>query len=98
MTNLTFNEAKEKNMERLEQFTPIVLRVHGENHPEMEEVNDLFEQIHEKIEATDSKPNLEEEFHELRKVTQNYEIPNDVCESYEAVYDMLAELDQAYHA
>lgn len=98
MTNLTFNEAKEKNIERLGQFTPIVLRVHGEHHPEMEEVNELFNQIHKKIKATDDKPNLEQEFNALRKVTQNYEIPNDVCESYEAVYNMLAELDQAYHA
>ena len=34
MTNLTFNEAKEKNLKRPDQLTPIVDRVHGKNHPE----------------------------------------------------------------
>lgn len=97
MSNLAFEEAKEKNMERLEQFTPIVLRVHGDNHPEMNEVNDLFNQLREKIKTADKHPDLEAEFHKLRDVTQNYEIPNDVCESYEAVYNMLEELDLAYH-
>jgi regulator of cell morphogenesis and NO signaling len=43
------------------------------------------------------KPELESEFAELRKITSNYTVPEDVCESYEAVYDMLAELDKAYH-
>ena len=34
----------------------------------------------------------------LREITDNYTVPGDVCESYEAVYNMLAELDKAYEA
>jgi len=34
----------------------------------------------------------------LRETTNNYTVPDDVCESYEAVYNMLSELDKAYHA
>ena len=41
-------------------------------------------------------PDLNEEFAQLREITNNYTVPEDVCESYEAVYKMLAELDQAY--
>lgn len=99
MANTTFTEAKERNFERLEQFTPIVDRVHGENHPEFHEVKDLWEAIYEKTQATDmEKPNLDKEFTQLRAITDNYTVPNDVCESYEAVYNMLEEVDKAYYA
>lgn len=94
MTHLEFNKVVEKNMERLTQFTPIVLRVHGEHHPEMEDVSNYFNQLAEKIEKDNL--NLEKEFNGLREVTNNYEIPTDVCESYAAVYEMLEELDEAY--
>ena len=43
-------------------------------------------------------PDLKEEFVKLREITDNYTVPGDVCESYEAVYNMLAELDKAYEA
>lgn len=94
---MTFSEAKEKNFERLEQFTPIVGRVHGENHPEFHEVKDLWNQIYVKTQETEN-PELETEFSKLREVTNNYEVPGDVCESYEAVYNMLEEVDTAYQA
>jgi len=99
MAHLTFNEVKEKHFERLEQFTPIVQRVHGDNHPEFHEVKRLWDHIHEKTQASNSeKPELGDEFKELRQMTDNYTVPGDVCESYEAVYNMLAEVDKAYQS
>lgn len=93
----TFNKVKEKHIEKLEQFVPIVDRVHGESHPEFHEVHRLFNVINEKIKkAGTEKPDLDKEFKELRKVTNNYTVPDDVCETYEAVYNMLEELDRAY--
>ena len=51
----------------------------------------------EKIEAGGSEmPSLSEEFKELRDITDNYTIPEGTCETFEAVYNMLSELDQAY--
>lgn len=41
---------------------------------------------------------LKDKFARLRDITGNYSVPEDVCESYEAVYKMLEELDIAYHA
>lgn len=94
-----FNEAREKNFERLEQFVPVVARVHGGSHPEFHDVKRLFDEINEKTKAADSsKPDLDKEFQELREVTDNYKVPGDVCESYEAVYKMLEEVDEAYKA
>lgn len=100
MTNkLTFNEAKKKHIKKLEQYVPIVERVHGGNHPEFHEVRKLFDQINKKIKETDlERPELNDEFAKLREITDNYTVPGDVCESYEAVYNMLAQLDKAYQA
>ena len=73
-------------------------RVHGENHPEFYDVRKLFDQIAQKIgNLSKDKPKLDGVFKELRKITDNYTVPEDVCESYQAVYEMLAELDRAYH-
>lgn len=100
MTNqIKFNQIKEENFSRLEQFVPIVARVHGGSHPEFHEVKEVFDSLAVKIKEADSaKPELTSEFTQLRKITSNYSVPEDVCESYEAVYIMLSELDQAYHA
>ena len=96
---LAFNEVKEKHFKTLVQYVPIVARVHGDNHPEFHEVHKLFELINKKTkEAGSEKPQLNEEFAKLREITNNYTVPADVCESYEAVYKMLAEVDKAYQA
>ena len=73
--------------------------MHGENHLEFREVRELWEQIYAKTEGVDTeKPELRAEFSRLRQVTDNYTVPGDVCESYEAVYNMLEEADAAYQA
>ena len=99
MNNLTYNEAKKKHFQTLKQYVPIVERVHGGSHPEFHTVRELFDVIMDKTkEAGSKKPELSEEFSRLREITDNYKVLGDVCESYEAVYNMLAELDNAYHA
>ena len=97
--NSTFNEVKKKTFQTLKQYVPIVARVHGDHHPEFHEVRKVVDTIMEKTkEAGTNKPTLNEEFTKLRELTDNYKVPADVCESYEAVYRMLAEIDNAYHA
>lgn len=100
MSNQTiFNETVKKLFTRLEQYVPIVDRVHGKNHPEFHEVHRLFDEISKKVKEAGSKiPELSEEFAKLREITNNYTVPDDVCESYEAVYSMLSEVDKAYQA
>jgi iron-sulfur cluster repair protein YtfE (RIC family) len=92
-----FNEVVEQYLGRLEQYVPVVARVHGGSHPEFHDVKRVFDEINVKIKnAGADKPDLDNEFRELRKITDNYTVPGDVCESYEAVYNMLAEVDKAY--
>lgn len=95
----TFSEVKETIIPTLEQYVPIVARVHGKNHPEFHEVHQIFTALIEKTKTADTeKPDLKEEFIKLRDISNNYTVPDDVCESYEAVYKMLGELDEAYQA
>ena len=100
MTEFTnYQEAKKNYLKTLKQYVPVVDRVHGEHHPEFHEVRKLFDAIMEKAkEVGSNKPELNKEFAKLREITDNYTVPGDVCESYEAVYSMLAEIDKAYHA
>lgn len=99
MTNTRFDEVRAEHMERLEQFTPIVERVHGGYHPEFYKVHQLFKRLNKKLEVKKvEQVDLSKEFKDLRTVTDNYTVPNDVCESYAAVYNMLEDLDQAYLA
>ncbi len=96
---LTFDEVIKRNFEKLQLFVPIVARVHGENHPEFHDVHKLFDEISAKIKnAAPEKPDLDSELKQLRKITNNYTVPDGVCESCEAVYSMLAEIDKAYQA
>lgn len=91
-----FDQLKTMYIKKLEQYVPIVAKVHGAHHPEFHKVHQLFEKIHEKVQEVSARPDLEEEFTELREVTRNYKVPDDVCETFEAVYKMLEELDKAY--
>ncbi|MFA5570149.1 MAG: hypothetical protein ACOX0W_05980 [Sphaerochaetaceae bacterium] len=94
---MTFNEAKKHYFKTLQQYVPIVSRVHGGAHPEFLEVHSVFKTMEEKMKgAGKNRVDLEGEFSSLRTITTNYTVPSDVCESYEAVYKMLEELDTAY--
>lgn len=92
-----FNKLKKTYIDRLDTYVPVVTRVHGESHPEFKEVEKVYNKINNKIVGSKGeKPNLTEEFKALRNITDNYKIPEDTCETYEAVYEMLKELDTAY--
>ncbi len=92
-----FNEVVKKVLPTLTQYVPVVDRVHGDHHPEFHEVRRLFNLLSKKVKEADTA-DLSFEFNQLRKTTNNFEIPNDVCETFEAVYTMLKELNDAYYA
>jgi len=80
-------------------YTTAITRAHGKNHSEVFDVREIYTEIQSKTkEAGSEKPMLDAEFTELREVTDNYEIPGDVCQTFAAVYNMLSKADQAYQA
>lgn len=90
-----FDKKMNASLKKLELFIPAVIRVHGTNHPEMNKVGKLFDDLKQKVANSDT-PELENIFSQLREITNNYEVPNDVCESYEAVYQTLESADKMY--
>lgn len=81
----------------LVQYVPVVDRVHGDHHPEFHDVRRLYDSIYQKTNHDFTmKPDLHEEFSQLQIITKDYAIPDDVCETYEAVYNMLEQLSIAY--
>lgn len=84
------------NLPLLVKYVPVVNKVHGPLHPEFLEVKETFDLVNQKINNNDFE--LNNEFIKLREITNNYLVPNDVCETYEAVYNMLEELDNSYNS
>ena len=67
-----FKQVIEKHSEKLELYTPVVARVHGGDHPEFHEVHEVYKRINEKIKNMAFEDlDLNEEFKELRKITDN---------------------------
>lgn len=94
-----FERLKDRFLKPLAMYVPVVDRVHGQHHPEFHEVRRLWEDMAARISAAGQEtPQLGDVFARLREVTGGYLVPEDVCESYEAVYRMLRDLDQAYPA
>lgn len=77
----------------LKQYIPIVSKVHGSLHPEFKVVETIFNKMLENINLN---LDIKENFDNLKKITNNYLIPSDVCESYEKVYDLLKKLNENY--
>ncbi len=89
-----YDQIRKQYFKTLDQYVPVVARVHGGSHPEFHKVRELYERIVSISKDPDTqKAGIKDIFDELRKVTSDYTVPGDVCESYEAVYKMLEELD-----
>lgn len=89
-----FNDLKGNHLKILNLYVPTVARVHGNDHPEFIEVEKLYYDLNDLIK---NEEDLKEVFKSLRKITNDYKVPEDTCESYKAVYVMLEELDESYN-
>lgn len=77
-------------LEKAAQLAPIVEHVHGTHHPELTRVRQIIEELQSREDTATTLPL----FQELRAVTENYAIPKDGCEAFEATYDALKRADQ----
>lgn len=74
---------------KLDYFTQQIVKVHGAHHPELAEVRELFVAITAKLQNDLDAADLSPEFQQLQAVTDNYAIPDDACEAYQATYQLL---------
>lgn len=81
-----------ENLATAAQLVPILVRVHGANHPELTQVRDLTLELTQSTgrEATSGL------FAQLRDVTKNYTVPSDGCEAYVSTYEALRAADAAH--
>ncbi len=90
-----FKEIINKNLKKLELYTPIVARVHGKDHPEFLELKKVIDLIILKIKNNDFV--LDKEFDQVSEITNEFKLPKGVCETYAEVYFMLKELKDTYN-
>ena len=79
------------NIAEAAKFAHLIERVHGAHHPELTRVREITLAI----EASEDPTRRSALFTELRAVTQNYAIPDDVCETFEATYQALERADRS---
>lgn len=72
------------------QLAPLIERVHGGHHPELTRVHEIIRELQQ----SESSARTSELFGELRAVTNNYAIPDDVCGAFEATYHALEQSDR----
>lgn len=72
------------------QLAPLIERVHGGHHPELTRVREITQELQQ----SENSARTSELFEELRAVTDNYFIPDDVCEAFEATYHALEQSDR----
>lgn len=92
-----FKDSFTKNLPDLELFTAAITRAHGKRHTEVFDVRELFLSLKEKIKKSPHDTiALEEDFKQLRTITNHYEVPSDGCETFAATYQLLSQLDDMY--
>ena len=85
-------DIKNVDVTYLGKLTKTIYKVHGENHPELEDVYNKFIEIKEDLENNNSTQ-ISEKLKELRSFAKDYKIPDDVCETYVKTYEQLQELE-----
>lgn len=95
MKNL--KEFYETNADNLELYSKAIARVHGQKHPELADVRNIVISVQSEMKNNGSEAKLDDQFEKLRNITNNYDVPADGCETYQATYRMLEELDELYH-
>lgn len=79
---------------KLKKFIPIVSKVHGIDHPEIKEVEKEFNKIIKKINSNLNDINVE--LKNITRITNDFIVPEGVCESYKAVYIILKNITNTY--
>ncbi|WP_164131306.1 iron-sulfur cluster repair di-iron protein, ric [Sharpea azabuensis] len=76
----------------LDLYTKAITKAHGQHHPEVFKVRTIYKEVQNKI--NHNQYDLTNEFSQLRIITNDYFIPNDVCGTFKATYEMLKAFDE----
>lgn len=71
-------------IKELDKILPVVVRVHGEHHPELRQVAELYARLKQNPDVRTVQ--------ELRTVTNHFTAPADACPTFQKTYADLAAL------
>lgn len=77
----------------LDAVLPVVQRVHGGAHPELEKVGRLVGDLQAGLSEGNDRKKLCEILDRLRKVTGGYTVPSDACGGFQKEYRLLSQID-----
>jgi len=77
----------------LDAVLPVVRRVHGGAHPELEKIGWLVGNLHARLSEGTDRSELNRILDQLREVTGGYTAPSDACEGFQKEYQLLSQID-----
>lgn len=73
---------QEEIVKELDKILPVVVRVHGEHHPELQQVAELYGRLKQGEDVTQA----------LKAVTADFTAPEDACPTFRKAYEDLKAL------
>lgn len=75
----------------LDLFTKAIAKAHGKNHPEVFEVQALYQDLQDHLAH---EQEITSDLEKLNTITNHFAIPDDVCSTFKKTYQLLQE---GYH-
>ena len=76
----------------LNKILPVVIRVHGSNHPELAKVGEIYANLANEEKAKDEMRAL---ISEMNDAANDFVVPADACPTYAKTYALLSKLKDA---
>lgn len=83
----------QKSFKTLNMFLPRVQKIHGVEHPELMEVEQVTDELQTVLEDGMDTGRATALLEKLRSLTRNYAIPSDACPAYKNAYKALSQID-----
>lgn len=83
----------QKSFKTLHMFLPRVQKIHGAEHPELMEVEQVTDDLQAVLEDGMDTDRTTALLKKLRSLTRNYAIPSDACPAYKNAYKALSQID-----
>jgi iron-sulfur cluster repair protein YtfE (RIC family) len=84
----------QKSFKTLNMFLPRVKKIHGVEHPELIEVEQVAAELQAILEDGMDTGRTTALLERLRNLTKNYAIPSDACPAYKNAYKALSQIDE----